>query len=137
MKEKTKKTENQPRQQKKKQIICHCLDCRKISGSTYSTNLRVPAGAGFRVTAGAARTVAKTADTTGNTVTSHFCGDCGSTLFRTGPTFGDGVTIVKAGVMDDPAALDHARPAVELFVGHRVAWVPELPDTQKLPAMPS
>ena len=88
------------------------------------------------MTAGTPRTVSKTAETTGNTVTSHFCGDCGSTLFRTGPTFGDGVTVLKVGVMDDPSALDDARPAVELFVGNRVAWVPELSDTLKLPAMP-
>ena len=23
-------------------VLCHCLDCRKISGSTYSNNIVVP-----------------------------------------------------------------------------------------------
>ena len=118
------------------QALCHCLDCRKISGTTYSTNLRVPSGAGFKVTAGTPRTVAKTGDTTGNTVTSHFCGDCGSTLFRTSDTFGPGVCALKVGAMDDLDALHDARPTVELFAGHRVAWIPEIPGTTKLPGMP-
>ncbi|KAK7740870.1 hypothetical protein SLS62_010967 [Diatrype stigma] len=114
--------------------ICHCSDCRKITGTTYSTNLIVPT-AGFRVTAGTPKTVAKTADT-GNTVTSHFCGDCGSTLFRDGPTFGDN-TVIKVGVLDDPAALDAARPALELFAPNRVAWVPEVPGAKPMDGMPS
>lgn len=59
--------------------LCHCMDCRKITGSTYSTNLIIP-GEGFEVTKGTPKTIAKKADS-GNTITSHFCGDCGSTLW--------------------------------------------------------
>lgn len=104
--------------------LCHCTDCRKvrslpfysmlyttlnlsnncrkITGSTYSTNIIVP-GDGFSVTAGKPKTISKKADS-GSQITSHFCGDCGSTLFRDGPTFGDG-KVIKVGVMDDPNAL--------------------------------
>jgi len=102
------------------QALCHCLDCRKISGSTYSTNIIVPAD-GFSVTSGVPKTISKTADG-GNPITSHFCGDCGSTMFRTGPSF-PGLTLVKAGVMDDVGALDAAKPGVELYSGERVGWV--------------
>ncbi|MCJ1245352.1 hypothetical protein MMC30_002556 [Trapelia coarctata] len=100
--------------------LCHCLDCRKISGSTYSTNIVVPAS-GFSVTSGTPKTISKTADG-GNPITSHFCGDCGSTLFRTGDSF-PGLTIIKVGVMDDVDAFEGARPGVELFSGGRVGWV--------------
>lgn len=91
--------------------------------------------AGFRVTSGTPKTIAKTADS-GNTVTSHFCGDCGSTLFRDGPSFGDN-TVIKVGVLDDPQALDGARPALELFAPGRVAWVPEVPGAKPVDGMPS
>jgi hypothetical protein len=74
------------------QALCHCADCRKITGSTYSTNIIVP-GEGFSVTKGTPKTIGKKGDNTGNTITSHFCGDCGSTLFRDGPTFGDSKVI--------------------------------------------
>lgn len=106
------------------QALCHCFDCHKISGTTYSTNAIVPED-GFKVTAGSPKSYAKSADG-GNTITSHFCGDCGSTLFRDGPTF-KGTKVIKVGVMDDVGALAHAKPTVELYAPNRVSWVPEVP----------
>lgn len=69
---------------------------------------------------GSPKSISKTADS-GNTFTSHFCGDCGSTLWRDGPTF-PGLKIVKVGVIDDYEALNDAKPGVELFGEHRVGW---------------
>ncbi|KAI4859341.1 Mss4-like protein [Hypoxylon rubiginosum] len=112
--------------------LCHCLDCRKITGSTYSTNLIVP-GAGFKILSGTPKTLAKVADS-GKEITSHFCGDCGSTLFRDGPSFGDN-KVIKAGIMDDVNALDDAKPFVELFAPHRVGWVQEVPGAIQNPSM--
>ncbi|KAI1100643.1 Mss4-like protein [Jackrogersella minutella] len=105
------------------QVLCHCLDCRKITGSVFSTNLVVP-GAGFKVLSGAPKTISKTSDS-GNEITSHFCGDCGSTLWRDGVSFGEN-KVIKVGVLDDLNALDEAKPVGELFAHHRVAWVPEV-----------
>ena len=34
------------------QALCHCADCRKISGGNYSNNIIVP-GEAFKVTKGA------------------------------------------------------------------------------------
>ncbi|MCJ1360179.1 MAG: hypothetical protein MMC33_010182 [Icmadophila ericetorum] len=112
--------------------LCHCLDCRKITGSTYSTNLLVPED-GFQVTSGQPKTISKTADG-GNTITSHFCPDCGSTLFRDGASF-PGLKVVKVGVMDDVDALDQAKPGVELYTPHRVAWVAETPGAEQRKTM--
>ncbi|KAL0260253.1 hypothetical protein SLS55_003938 [Diplodia seriata] len=110
------------------QATCHCLDCRKISGSAYSTNVVVPED-GFKVTQGTPKTISKTGDS-GNTITSHFCGDCGTTLFREGGAFA-GARIVKAGVLDDYDALNKAKPAAELYAKHRANWVPETPGAQQ------
>ncbi|QIX01378.1 hypothetical protein AMS68_006895 [Peltaster fructicola] len=102
-----------------KKAVCHCLDCRKISGSAYSTNILVPSQ-GFELTTGKPKTIAKTADS-GKTITSYFCGDCGSTLWRETATFGDN-KIIKAGSLDDVDALDQHQPEIELFDEHKVKW---------------
>jgi hypothetical protein len=96
-------------------VLCHCLDCRKISGGSYSNNIVVPEN-NFVLESGtypfhlqiifllmflgSPKTISKVADT-GKTITSHFCGDCGTTLFRTGDSF-PGAVIIKAGILDDP-----------------------------------
>lgn len=93
----------------------------QITGSTYSTNIVVP-GDGFSVTQGTPKTYAKKADS-GSEITSYFCGDCGTTLFRSTPSFGD-AKIIKVGVMDNAEkAFADAKPAVELFAKDRVSWV--------------
>ncbi|KAK5636306.1 hypothetical protein RRF57_012018 [Xylaria bambusicola] len=112
--------------------ICHCLDCRKITGSTYSTNIIV-AGPNFKLLSGTPKSIAKTA-ASGKEIVSHFCGDCGSTLFRDGPSFGDG-KVIKVGTLDDINALDDAKPALELFASHRVNWVAEIPGAVQKTAM--
>jgi hypothetical protein len=115
------------------QALCHCLDCRKISGSTYSTNIIVQ-DEGFKVQ-GTPKEIAKTADG-GNTITSYFCPDCGTTVFRKGKTF-EGSVIIKVGVMDDVGAFDGAKPGAELFTEHRVSWVPETTGAAQLKGMGS
>lgn len=62
------------------QALCHCQDCRKISGSTYSTNLFVPTSA-LQLVSGTPKQYSKRTDA-GNSITSYFCGDCGVTLWR-------------------------------------------------------
>lgn len=79
-------------------------------------------GEGFSVTSGKPKTITRKGDDTGNEITSHFCPDCGTTLFREGATFGD-AKVVKVGVMDDINAFEEAKPAIELYVPHRASWV--------------
>ncbi|RYO92390.1 hypothetical protein DL766_000360 [Monosporascus sp. MC13-8B] len=98
-----------------------------------STNIIVP-GSGFKIVSGMPKTISKTADS-GKQITSHFCGDCGSTLFRDGPSFGDN-KVIKAGIMDDVNALEDAKPAVELFVGRKASWVLDVPGAKKVNGMP-
>ncbi|KAF2215906.1 hypothetical protein CERZMDRAFT_94293 [Cercospora zeae-maydis SCOH1-5] len=97
--------------------LCHCADCKKITGSTYSTNIIVP---GVEVTKGSTKKWTKTADS-GNPITSHICAECGTTLYREGPTFGD-AKVIKVGVLDGNA-LEEASPAIELYTKDRVSWV--------------
>ncbi|KAJ3543279.1 hypothetical protein NM208_g3661 [Fusarium decemcellulare] len=101
------------------QALCHCLDCRRISGSVCSFNWVVP----FQMlkVEGSPKTYTNTANT-GNEVTSHFCGNCGTTIWRDGPA-SQGLVYLKAGTIDD-AALVNARPPVsEIFCKRRIEWV--------------
>ncbi|KAI2628539.1 Mss4-like protein [Hypoxylon sp. NC1633] len=112
--------------------LCHCTDCHKISGSTYSTNIIVP-GAGFKLVSGTPKSISKIASS-GKEITSYFCGDCGSTLWRDGASFGEN-KVIKVGVLDDPNALEEAKPAVELFSPGRISWVSEQPEAAQNTAM--
>ena len=51
------------------QALCHCTDCRKISGGNYSNNIVVPSE-NFKVTAGTPKEISKTADS-GKPITSE------------------------------------------------------------------
>jgi hypothetical protein len=115
------------------QALCHCADCKKISGGAYSVNAVVP-GEGFSVTKGEPKKISKTADS-GKTITSNFCGDCGSTLFREGETFGTS-KVVKLGVMDDPSEVENGKPGVELYAPERPSWVSPISGADQLKAMP-
>jgi hypothetical protein len=52
------------------QVLCHCIDCRKIGGSTYSSNAIFPED-GFKVTKGTPKQHKKVADG-GNEIISNF-----------------------------------------------------------------
>ncbi|MCJ1310403.1 hypothetical protein MMC25_004067 [Agyrium rufum] len=115
------------------QATCHCADCRKITGSTYSTNVIIP-GPAFSLVSGSPSQFKKTADS-GKEITSHFCSKCGSTLWRDGASFGD-AKVVKVGVMDDKSIVDAAKPAAELFSGGRINWVAKTEGAGQLDGMP-
>ncbi|KAF7880423.1 uncharacterized protein EAF02_007269 [Botrytis sinoallii] len=115
-------------------LLCHCTDCRKITGATYSNNIVLPEGQ-FKLESGNPKTISKKADS-GNQVTSHFCGDCGTTLYRTGDSFPNQV-ILKAGVLDDDNWPNENVPKGELFVKERVKWLSEIPGAAQMEGMPS
>ncbi|KAG9243357.1 Mss4-like protein [Calycina marina] len=113
-------------------VLCHCLDCKKISGAIFSSNFIFPQD-NFEVESGAPKTISKVADT-GKTVTSHFCGDCGTTLYRTSDTFPQQI-ILKVGVMDDPELLNKNVPKSELFAPRRASWQQAVKDAAQVPTM--
>ncbi|KAF1977297.1 DUF636 domain protein [Bimuria novae-zelandiae CBS 107.79] len=112
--------------------LCHCADCRKISGSTYSTNAIFP-GNQFKLTQGTPKQHAKTANS-GNQITSYFCGDCGSTMWRE-TSASEGTKILKVGTLDDASAMADAKPVTELFSSSRAPWVLAIPGAQQKDAM--
>lgn len=117
-------------------ILCHCKDCRKIGGSTYSTNGMYEADQ-FKVTKGTPKQYKKKGDS-GNEMVSNFwyvlgtalgdpeltccSGDCGSTMWRVGASF-PGKTILKLGTLDDTSIVDNLNIDTELYADTRPKWV--------------
>ena len=79
--------------------VCHCLACQQRSGSAFAAQARFPAD---RVTfAGDSRQWVRMADS-GNRVTYHFCGSCGSTLWYQGGPMPEAIA-VPVGAFADPS----------------------------------
>jgi len=103
---------------------CHCRNCQRQSGSAFSLNVMVRQA---DVTIQGEPKVYVDHDTaSGNPVYRKFCGECGSPVFSD-LSASNGMTIVKAGTLDDPAGLT---PAVSVWTSTKLPWV-ELPEGQK------
>ncbi|KAJ9647101.1 hypothetical protein H2199_002087 [Coniosporium tulheliwenetii] len=103
-------------------IICHCLPCRRLSGSAFSTNILIPRSS-FHPTSGTPKTISRPGDS-GLDVTLNFCANCGHTIFVTGESeVLRGSIVVKAGTLDDPELLDKMAPAEEIYTEHKVSWM--------------
>lgn len=94
---------------------CHCVDCRKASGTGHGSHLGVPSAA-FKVT-GKTTAFDITADS-GNTVTRHFCPTCGSPIYSTNPGMGD-MVFIRASSLDDPEVF---KPQVVVYTKSRPSW---------------
>ena len=82
--------------------VCHCLDCKKRSGSAFAVQARWPAE---RVAIeGSSKSWANIADS-GNRIIFHFCPDCGSDVhFEIIGKF-EGMVAIPLGAFDDPYSL--------------------------------
>jgi hypothetical protein len=109
--------------------LCHCLSCRKVTGSTNTTCALVPTKA-FSITSGSNNLKSfSTIHETGLKFTFKFCSTCGTTIYKEAESgaFGD-VFIVMAGTLDkDPGektmGLEDVKIGAELFVKYRVSWL--------------
>jgi hypothetical protein len=94
----------------------------------FSTNIIVDSD-GFSVTKGTPKVFA-TQGGSGKTMTSYFCGDCGTTVWREGEAFGD-TKVLKAGTLDGENIIEvDSKPAVEIFVARRPSWLPPIEGVQ-------
>lgn len=97
--------------------VCHCLDCKKRSGSAFAVQARWPEEQ-VRVE-GSSKTWTHHADS-GNRITHHFCPECGSTVhFRIEGKF-DGLVAIPAGTFDDPYFLS---PKFSVWEERKHDWV--------------
>ena len=113
--------------------MCHCNDCKKFTGSEFSSNLVVEES-NFKIVSGTPSKVVKTADS-GRSFTSWFCKDCGSELYGEGAAFGTD-KLIKGGAVDDKSFFSEQIPSIEIFVSRRMPWVPAHPTATQYQRMP-
>ena len=104
--------------------VCHCLDCKKRSGSAFAVQARWPADQ--FTTDGESRTWSHRADS-GNRISHHFCPDCGSSLHYFIEGKFDGLVAIPLGAFDDPYFVS---PKFSVWEGRKSNWVEILGDVE-------
>jgi len=97
--------------------VCHCLNCKKRSGSAFAVQARWPA---HQVTIeGQSKGFELIADS-GNRATFHFCPECGSDVhYEINGKF-DGLIAIPLGAFDDPY---FASPKFSVWEKRKNDWV--------------
>ena len=102
--------------------VCHCLNCKKRSGSAFAVQARWPAE---QVTIeGRSGSFVKVADS-GNSATFHFCPECGSDVYYENDGKFDGLVAIPLGAFDDPYFLT---PKFSVWEQRKHDWVVILGD---------
>ena len=102
--------------------VCHCLNCKKRSGSAFAAQARWPAE---QVTIeGRSGSFVKVADS-GNPATFHFCPECGSDVHYDINGKFDGLVAIPLGAFDDPYFL---QPRFSVWEERKQDWVEILGD---------
>lgn len=96
---------------------CHCLMCKKRSGSAFAVQARWPAE---QVSIeGQSNSWVGTADS-GNQITFHFCPECGSDVHYEIEGKFDGLIAIPLGAFDDPY---FASPKFSVWEHRKCDWV--------------
>ncbi len=104
---------------------CHCDDCRRTTGASFTTNVFVKEE-DLTILQGSPRSFQHPSGS-GATMTKEFCGDCGSPLFGSG-SGSTGVKNVKVGSIDDASRI---RPSINVFVSKALPFTVLADDTEK------
>lgn len=108
---------------------CHCIDCRKSSGTGHCSHMMV-AEDRFQVT-GEIRFFDAPTDA-GNMVSRGFCPTCGSAIYSTNSSM-QGLVFVRASSLDDPNVFT---PQMVVYTKRAPSWDlidPALPSFEEMP----
>jgi hypothetical protein len=109
--------------------LCHCKSCQKITGTSFSVVVAIPAPA-LTVT-GDTKTYDRKGDT-GQSTHSTFCPNCGSPMTGTADVM-QGVVMIRAGTMDDSSWV---KPMMEIYCDSKMPWVALGGELKSFPKMP-
>jgi len=79
-------------------IQCHCRDCQRASGASFTPNTPVPTDS-FELLSGEPKVFSQVVDS-GRTLHRFFCGDCGSPLYSRRENTPESTTL-RVGSLDD------------------------------------
>ncbi|KAL2811713.1 Mss4-like protein [Aspergillus granulosus] len=118
--------------------LCHCSDCRKITGSLFTYSFVVRHSEIHISGTGVPKELFKTADS-GNRVVNYHCAECGSPLYG-GAVGADGapdggIVALRAGIFDDVEFLERWKPDIEVYTKKRLGWVKEIEGAEQYECM--
>lgn len=93
---------------------CHCIMCRKATGTSFATNMQVREE-DFSILSG--RNVLKACRSSADEF-RHFCSACGSPVFSEAE-HRRGILSIRCGLLDDDPGV---RPAHHLYVDFKAPW---------------
>lgn len=93
---------------------CHCVQCRQLSGSAFSANVRARRDA-FAVTQGQ-EAIAERETPRGH---QGFCSRCGSPLYGRSPAWPDEINLRLGTFEGDPGV----RPVAHVWVSEKAPWL--------------
>ncbi|EXJ83316.1 hypothetical protein A1O1_06935 [Capronia coronata CBS 617.96] len=118
-------------------VLCHCVNCQKSSGSSFQANYFYEAKQFTLVKGKESITDYQDKNTdAGYTVVRSFCSNCGSNLYTINldnPAVKDFI-IVMTGCLDEQARAEF-EPKQEYYCKRRQVWCPLSPSSQKIQAM--
>ncbi|MCZ6859590.1 MAG: GFA family protein [Alphaproteobacteria bacterium] len=97
--------------------LCHCTECQKRTGSAFGISVLVPPKS-FRLDKGTPKTRERIADS-GNVITFHFCGDCGTNVFADNSARAHAMGLF-GGTLDDP---DWLPIQANIWTDSALGWV--------------
>jgi len=108
---------------------CHCIDCRKSSGTGHGTHVGLSEEA--LKFSGEIKFYDRAADS-GNIVSRGFCPTCGSAIFSRNELM-PGMVFIRASSLDDP---DAVTPSMVVYASRAPKWDkmdPSLPSFAEMP----
>ncbi len=98
---------------------CHCTDCQKQTGTSFSIIVAVPADA-LRIEGDSLSSFTTVGTDTGQEVHRQFCRECGSPIASVAEAMPQ-VVFIKAGTLNDTSWLD---PQMQVWCESAQPWIP-------------
>jgi len=114
---------------------CHCSNCKKYTGTAFTTNLVFPANT-QKIVKGEhlVKIFADKEQDSGNVLYRHFCSECGAPLFNTNGDFGKTIAVFYGAL--EMSCTAGKQPAIEYYSKDRLSWLPPFPGTEKTMTKP-
>ncbi|KAJ3936104.1 MAG: Mss4-like protein [Lentinula lateritia] len=104
---------------------CHCSNCKKYTGTAFSTNVIFPGGSlTFIKGENLLSTYKDAAQDSGNSIKRIFCSKCGSPLYNEGGDDAKTVSVFYSALIDFTTEDEKNRkPELEFYTKDRLEWV--------------
>ena len=99
--------------------ICHCDDCQRLTGAAYRVST-VARAEDFLLLGGEPKKYVKYGESGAPSI-QYFCGNCGSSLYRTGEDAA--IVGIRVGTIDQRAMLT---PRKQIWCRSALPWVAEI-----------